>query len=272
MDPEALDRRRFCITINSVHYYLDAGPSDANRVCCAVLLTTTFILKAGEQIAFANVPLATQALRDAGSTSENAKEGNINISSHFPAGEEYVKVGHWTGIRDIHATPVVRADFGIGGVEIGGMGVDRRQSDDKRYMISLQRVLVVLDEQPTSLSWKFEGSQGVYYPWSTKLLVVVQKLSENNELWFPFELRLQWKFKVEVHGDGLGQSIKRLLARVDKHDGWMFKICGNYEAGVAKDAMEDAKMAAQHEKIPKMVGLRAAVMPWKNAQVTDVLS
>jgi hypothetical protein len=81
-------------------------------------------------------------------------------------------------------------------------------------------------------------------------------------------LRLEWTLKVDIHG--FLPRVTRLVARSDKHDGWCFKITGQYEPNHAKDALEDAKLAKRTNKIPSFVGLRAAVKPWMNAQTTYV--
>lgn len=40
-----LERRRFCTTIESVYYYREIG-----RACCAILLSTSFILGVDEKM------------------------------------------------------------------------------------------------------------------------------------------------------------------------------------------------------------------------------
>ena len=102
----------------------------------------------------------------------------------------------------------------------------------------------------------FEDSKGIFYPRNTNLLVVVAKSTDKNELWFSFELRLEWKLKVDIHG--FVPRVARLVARADKHDGWCFKIRGQHNPTTAKAALEDAKVAEGSNWIPLFIGLRAA--------------
>lgn len=48
MTPDALDRHRFGITVESVHYYKSSESPE--RVGCAVLLSTCFDLRHGERL------------------------------------------------------------------------------------------------------------------------------------------------------------------------------------------------------------------------------
>jgi hypothetical protein len=45
----------------------------------------------------------------------------------------------------------------------------------------------------------FEDLNNVFYPHSIKLLVIIAKSTNKMELWFPFELRLKWTLKVNIH-------------------------------------------------------------------------
>jgi len=144
--------------------------------------------------------------------------------------------------------------------------VNKRRKDEQACMISLNPVQKVFAGHPTYLNWKYSDSQGVFYPPNVDLLIIVSKSTVSatkHEVWFPFELRLEWELKVDVHG--LWGSIIRLVHRADKHDGWCFKIRGQYKPSIAKDALEDARGALKDGYIPS-VGLRAAVKPWMIAQ------
>jgi hypothetical protein len=77
---------------------------------------------------------------------------------------------------------------------------------------------------------------------------------------------LQWSLKVDVHG--FRRKIARLVSRPDKHQGWCFKIKGQWKPNDAKAALADAKLAGTTDKIPSLVGLRAAAKPWMNAQTS----
>ncbi|KIJ31505.1 hypothetical protein M422DRAFT_266751 [Sphaerobolus stellatus SS14] len=250
------------MTIESVHYYLKPGVK--NRVCCVVLLAATFILGVGEKIAFANVPLIAHPASSAVKTASTSMSESIDIASHYPSEEEHVRVGYIAGSKTIHATPVVSANFlGTGG-QFSGLGVDKTHSDNRQYLISLHPIRYELDNQPTKLSWQFQDPKGIYYPRSTKLLVIVQKESESHEAWFPFQLQLDWQLKVEVHTQNPLRRVLRLVNRPDKHDGWRFNIMWNYNPEKAQEALEDAE--ALDGRDHTIVGLQAATRTWIAAQ------
>jgi len=49
--------------------------------------------------------------------------------------------------------------------------------------------------------------------------------------------------------------VTHLVARSDKHDGWCFRIKGQYHSDKAKTVLEDAKLAESTDRIPLLVGL-----------------
>lgn len=96
------------------------------------------------------------------------------------------------------------------------------------------------------------------------VIIIVNKCSDSHESWFPFELRVQWQFKVDVHG--ILDRVTRLVARIDKHEGWRFQIKGNYLPAQAKEALDDVQAAEGAGRIPASVGLRAALKSWMSAK------
>jgi len=109
----------------------------------------------------------------------------------------------------------------------------------------------------------FKDPQGIFYPQSTKLLVIIAKTTQTRELYFPFELRLEGSLNVDIHDPGIFQRIIHLLAAGDC---WRFTIKGQFNHGEAKMALEDAHHARKNKQIPSMIGLRAAARPWMDAQ------
>lgn len=93
-----------------------------------------------------------------------------------------------------------------------------------------------------------------------QLLVLVEK-PPPNLAWFPFDLTLDETMKVEVHNTS-PLSIKRFKRLLGKpHVGWCFKIGGRYNEEAARGALRDA----QENKSPTIVGLDAAVKPWRDS-------
>ena len=74
------------------------------------------------------------------------------------------------------------------------------------------------------------------------------------KLWFPFELRLKWTLKVDIHC--FLSCVTCHLARSDKYNGWCFKIKGQYHLDKVKTALEDAKLAKSTDRIPGCVQLQ----------------
>jgi len=211
------------------------------------------------------VPLIAKPGADVDSNRES-----INISAHFPAHEEYVKVGHLLGSKEIHATPVLNGSaLGFGG-GIRGVGVDSRIQLNTAKLISLNPVRKSFVDSPTTLNWISEDPHGIFYPRNTNLFVVIKKTTDKNEIWFPFELRLLWDLKVDIRG--FRRRMDRWVSRVDKHDGWSFHIAGQHKPADAQKALEDAKGAERDDKIPSLVGLRAAARPWMGAQASTMFT
>lgn len=107
---------------------------------------------------------------------------------------------------------------------------------------------------------KFEDPRGVFYPTSMSLLVIVEKSTiDFDPPWFPFQLTLDWRLRIDVHS--ILQRFLRLVAIPHKHDGWRFQVRGNYKPEKAAAALDDARSS----KIPSYVGLNAAAKAWLDA-------
>lgn len=103
----------------------------------------------------------------------------------------------------------------------------------------------------------------MYYPETVSVIVMVDKWTDEFiPGWFPFLLNLDWKLRVDIHGRDISGTMKRFVANASKHDGWCFKIKGNYEPQLAKAALEDA---LKNQDEPSLVGLRVAAKAWREA-------
>lgn len=113
----------------------------------------------------------------------------------------------------------------------------------------------------------YEDETGVFYPPSVSVLLIVEKYTrEFDPGWFPFLLNLDWKLRVDIHGSDFSGSFQRLVAKASKHDGWCFEIKGNFNAQVAKDALEDA---LHNKEGPSLVGLRLAAKDWRKPDMRE---
>jgi len=91
-------------------------------------------------------------------------------------------------------------------------------------------------------------------------MVIVERTDRPDLKWFPFELRLEWKLRVDVHGQFDALNRVRYMVRPGKHDGWCFHIKGNYNPTVAQTALSAASdETGCISRIPPGVGLDAAV-------------
>lgn len=117
---------------------------------------------------------------------------------------------------------------------------------------------------------EFKDSNGIFYPRTTKLLVIVAKPHhpEGRRRSFPFELRLEKEMRVAIHHVSIINRIMRFLETYQKDDSWCFKIHAPYNATAAKEALADARYADGYKKSPSIVGLHAAAKPWMDAMAT----
>ena len=72
--------------------------------------------------------------------------------------------------------------------------------------------------------------------------------------------------KVDIHDPPMLGRVMSFRGKPEKDDCWCFNIRAPFEAHVAKNALEDVIHAGVNRKIPSVVGLRAAAMPWIDAQ------
>ena len=112
----------------------------------------------------------------------------------------------------------------------------------------------------------FEDPHGIFYPKTTRVLVITAKNISGEEISFPFQLRLERTMKVDIHDPPVLGRVMSFRGKPEKDDCWCFNIRAPYKAGVAKDALEDVIRAEDNKEIPSVVGLRAAAKPWIDAQ------
>jgi len=121
------------------------------------------------------------------------------------------------------------------------------------------------DTGPILATRVFEDKKSIFYPRTIRVLVIVEKFTQ--EPWFPFGLRLERELGVSVrsrkfHRDLQDIVTKHLKGLGAKHDGWCFRIQGKYKSHLAKSALEDVKSAGRN----KIIGLYPATEPWREAQ------
>ncbi|KAF7980423.1 hypothetical protein HWV62_38252 [Athelia sp. TMB] len=257
MKATELDRRRFSLSIESVYYY----SSRSGGVGCAILLNTHLELRKGEKLSLATVPLSASP-SEGDATSSSADIAEINIAGRFPKTTQWVEVYQRTGTKEILITPNIQANTGAVGAGLSSIGVNKHYSDNKSYKISLDSKQIALEAHPTSLHWKFNDPNGLFYPPSMSLLVIVEKPTPA-PAWFSFNLKLNWQLHVDLH-NSLQQfvgGIQRLVAKPHAHEGWRFRIEGKYNSQAAKAALRDAL----NQDPPALVGLNAAARPWMAA-------
>ena len=111
---------------------------------------------------------------------------------------------------------------------------------------------------------KFADEHGIYYPSSLKVLIITSKQNPgHSETSFPYQLRINWDLFVDIHHPGILDRVLRLVAKVNKHEGWSFQINGKYQPDAAMDALENAQ--ATSNKGYKDIGLYPAMQNWKRA-------
>jgi hypothetical protein len=113
---------------------------------------------------------------------------------------------------------------------------------------------------------KYKDPEGIFYPPDINPLIIVEKLTDDHELWFPFELTLEWQLRVNIHSIW-DRVVWCFMGKPHQHDGWCFQIKGQYPT-VAQAALEDAK---QTDKRPSIISLHAAVKGWMDTQTTDLV-
>lgn len=164
-----LNRRRFSLSVESVFYY----NTQNGGVRCAVLLNAHFDLRQGDllcaclvqsdflgnlsqshMLALATVPLSALPSPPTGEAIEQSLDtAEINIAGRYPTITQWVEVKRQTGTKDVLVTPNIQFNAGAGGGGISGVGVDRHQSDNRSYKISLDSKQEAFVGQPVSLSW-----------------------------------------------------------------------------------------------------------------------
>jgi len=227
------------------------------RSCCAVLLKTSFFL-ANDQLQYALLPLAFGP--PVPNTSDPPGD-TIDILEYFPSEEECVRVMGQQVEEQSSSMPNVAFPTPGGQVQISGLGRSKKSAGLSVCMIYLTptRMPKMAAHLP-SMKWEFKDKHGIYFPSTTKILVVIEK--QTTDPTFAFDMHLTQDVLVDIH---TGWFARRLKPRNERpKQGWSFKIKGNYKSSAAKQALEDAKEAEAKNvpHVPKFYGIRAAAVDY----------
>ncbi|PPQ75222.1 hypothetical protein CVT26_008307 [Gymnopilus dilepis] len=201
---------RFDIEILSVYYY-----ADGDGVCAAVVLKTSFILKDGRQLKYAECPIEVHA--------EDDSKEQLSIIKYHPLDEEFVQVDYNSGKREWTLNPAILLPHG--GAQVGSMSASR--TDHQVKMISLQAAN--RQDRTPRITWYYKDSKKTFYPGGVEVLLIVRKTT--NASWFRFKLQLSTELKVDVHGAiPFVTDFRDRLVGVPKRgtNGWNFEIKGRY--------------------------------------------
>ncbi|THU81059.1 hypothetical protein K435DRAFT_972486 [Dendrothele bispora CBS 962.96] len=264
--------RRFNIAVDSVYYYSVMGGTDSR---CAVLLTTNLDLRDSDKFAFARVPLVATSDPNLGSRSSDINTENgpsVGFFEHFPVHDEYLEVRRKSGTKDIYVKPTLRVDVIGAGAELSGVGRTEHQNLDKSYCISLKSTKFEPANAPRTIQWTYEDQNAVFYPHTIQLLVIVNKIDRSStSVLFPFDLTLKKDLVVELHSHylrGIWDSVVRLIGKPMNHEGWRFRIKGNYKCELVKAALHEARNIDLSQSHPTLYGLHAGATSWIRAQTT----
>jgi hypothetical protein len=105
---------------------------------------------------------------------------------------------------------------------------------------------------------KYEDRHGLYFPRSSRTLIIVEK--EGSELTFPFDMFLSTKMFVDIRGESWA---RRFVGRKKPDQGWTFHFAGNYNRREAQKAVQEMREAEESNGfVPKICGLRAAAVQY----------
>ncbi|THU94538.1 hypothetical protein K435DRAFT_860416 [Dendrothele bispora CBS 962.96] len=259
---QEMKSRRFNIAVDSVWYYLALR----GETRCAVLLTTNLDLRDSDKFAFAKVPFVATSHPDSGTESASTNtERSVGFFEHFPSDAEYLKVRKVSGTKDTFVKPSFEVEaLGVRGA-FSGVGTEKHQNIDQSYHISLKSTWADIANAPRHIEWTYEDQHGVFYPRTIRLLVIVNKANHSGT--FPFDLILKKDLIVELHG--IWDAVSRLVAKPMNHEGWRFRIKGNYKKELARAALDEArKTESSGISHPTSYGLHAGAKSWIMAQTT----
>lgn len=109
-----------------------------------------FCLLRHREIATAVVPLSAQQFN---ANIDDRKMEEINIAGWFPERTQWVEVSQRSGAKDVLGAPAVKVNVLGTGVELSGLGVNKRYADTQSYKISLNPKEEALENLPKSLYW-----------------------------------------------------------------------------------------------------------------------
>jgi len=253
--PDMLDL--FQIDIESVHFY-----RDSKHVHCAVLLRNTFSL-GSRKLKRARIPLSV--IPD----DPGISVSSLDFSDFFPNIEELVTIGRRSEINSDLSSNVSVSGNGVS-VQFSGVGTAKTTLGRIGYNISLSGARRPRKENlPPVIDWTFSDQEGIYYPAQTKVLIVVS--TETDAPWFPFTLRVMGDFRVRFSRKSSHWGIPFASRTHSGHSGSDtnnrdFKIQGEYRPHVAAEVLRDALQAAETNRTPRYIGLKAAVVGYLTVQ------
>jgi hypothetical protein len=221
---------------------------------------------------------------------------SLDFSDFFPNIEELVTIGRRSEINSDLSSNVSVSGNGVS-VQFSGVGTAKTTLGRIGYNISLSGarrprkenlppvidwwvphlsflLLLVTVGSMLTTQWRirtFSDQEGIYYPAQTKVLIVVS--TKTDAPWFPFALRVMGDFRVEFSRKS-SHWTGRIPFPSRTHSGHSgsdtnnrdFKIQGEYRPHVAAEVLRDALQAAETNRTPRYIGLKAAVVGYLTVQ------
>jgi hypothetical protein len=214
---------------------------------------------------YASIPLSVNEL--------GAPEGSLDFSDFYPNTDEVITIGRRPETEGDINPNITVSKSGIS-VQFSGVGTTKTKLGDIAYCISLSGVRKPkMEKKDPIIEWRFKDPEGVYYPSQTKMLVVASK--ETEALWFPLTLRVLSSLQIKRKPLALKSRFLHTASRATSGQigseqpgsgDWVFKINGQYKESIAREALRDSMEAAETNRAPLYLGLRAAVIGYATVQ------
>ncbi|KZP06401.1 hypothetical protein FIBSPDRAFT_902823 [Athelia psychrophila] len=293
MTANELDLSRFGIEVQSIYFH----PA-RQGIGCAVLLKTCFTLRANERLSTALIPLSAGPITSDAKAKESTEDINISSSYPTKTGWFEVDERAGSEASSFKPNIVLNAagnGVHLGGT---GKTKRARHNQSYRIKLDVSKDIIadlptllklkyedegglfyppsvnrgyhsgrfggdLMGDSETALKWivpNYRYSKQCLNRPSNRLQIVhlEKRTNDYTAPWFPFQLNLDSRLRVDIHGSDVSEKLKYFATKASKHEGWCFPIRGSFNPELAKNALQDALA----NDVLSHVGLRVAAKAW----------
>lgn len=94
---------------------------------------------------------------------ETVAAEDLNITTSHPKKGQWIEIDKQTGTKEVSATPSIKINAVGGGLELGGVGVNKQLNINESRLIYMNPTWEFYENQPSKVKWQVHFVQPINY-------------------------------------------------------------------------------------------------------------